>query len=184
MFLGASTVNTRSCKSTENTTPPPPTPEVGGGSSDLSPTELARRERLKAKSEEIAAKRRQRKVAFKPPPEHQKCNSSMCQDCVPTVPGAREGARPALYRRGPWVPTPVSNRFPSLGNDRSWADQETTSSSSLSPEEQALEEFYELENDLAVLKAREEDDLLDESDQKNTISESSGSGFWGHSVGR
>ena len=175
MFLGASTVNTRSCKSSEDATPPPPTPEVGGGPSDPSPTELARRERLKAKSEEIAAKRRQRKVAFRPQLEHQ-CSDSRCQDCVPPAPGAREGARPAPYHREPWVPTPVSNHFPS-----SWADQESTSSSSPSPEEQALEEYYELENDLAVLKARSEDDLLDESDHKNTISESSGSGFWGHS---
>ena len=183
MFLGASTVNTRSCKSSEDSTPPPPpqAAEVWGGPSDLSPTELARQERLKAKSAEIAAKRRQRKVAFLPPPEHQGCNNSRCQDCIPTVPGAREGARPALYRSGPWVPTPVSNQFPSLGNGRSWADQESTSSSSLSPEERALEEYYELENDIAVLKAREEDDMLDESDHKNTISESSGSGFWGHS---
>ena len=70
--------------------------------------------------------------------------------------------------------TETTNRFTKLPVTRSPSDEEL------------LEEYHQIEDELAVLAARQEDDLLDEGDLKNLTSEAAAeeSGFWGRSVGR
>ena len=149
-----------------------------------SKNELERQERLAKKSADIWARREARR-------KHERyvqarryhdpsCSCNDCNGVPPDLIGNAAAPPP------PRVTTETKNKYEPLVESpaEAWGD-----GSRNEVDQQLLDDYYQLGHDLAVLQARHADDmqdLQDESDDKNSISDSSGSGsgFWRHSVGR